>query len=502
MIGAWPSTPFADAVLRLRGSGSPEVDIVSFHALPWSNGGSLRGTGIQDKYDRLFGEKFLASEMTYAGPVLDSFFRPSGPLELAQRLAAAAFGSDRTFFITCGTTLANQVALEALDRPGRRILVDRAAHYSLHVAANQAAAEIDYAPHVPAPWDSAHALLDVPGMLARLAGADRLGRPYDAVVLAGSSYDGLLYDMPPIIDACRAASSNTSTFLVDEAWSAINAFHPALRPLSALVAARQRLAASDHIRVLVTHSAHKSMSAARQGSYLHLVGDDELVESVRTGLYGRHSTSPSIPLLASLDLARAHAEADGERLLQRSIDLAERLRQAVDGDPDLKSVYTVVSPRLVGAALSSYVTGDPTKVLLDVSGLEMSGEQARRQLFADHRIYVARTIPTGILVNFHIGVDQVGADRLLGALRSMASRSDDRVPPEATCLPVGAVVERLIVAYPPGVPIVVPGEVWTAEHQRRLDALRGEGIDVYVHTVPTSRAGGGAATDTRRSQSP
>src|SRR5262245_22569217 len=91
--GARIRAPFADAVLRLKGNGDPETDIVSFHALPWSQGHSLEGgqslqgsASIRSRYLQLFGNEFLGSEMSYAGFALDSFFRPSGPLDMAQTL--------------------------------------------------------------------------------------------------------------------------------------------------------------------------------------------------------------------------------------------------------------------------------------------------------------------------------------------------------------------------------------------------------------------------------
>jgi len=78
--------------------------------------------------------------------VLDSYFQPSASLDLAQHLAAEAFRADYTFFLTCGTSIANQVAFDALAGTGKRILVDRTAHQSIHIAAGQSSASVDYAP--------------------------------------------------------------------------------------------------------------------------------------------------------------------------------------------------------------------------------------------------------------------------------------------------------------------------------------------------------------------
>jgi arginine/lysine/ornithine decarboxylase len=122
------------------------------------------------------------------------------------------------------------------------------------------------------------------------------------------------------------AVSPTTAFLIDEAWSVINTFHPDLRPLTALDAAHRIAASGTPITMLVTQSARKSMSAGRQGSYLHVVAEPALIARVASTLYGRHTTSPSIPILASLDLARAHAQVHGQQLLQRSLDLGRPTR--------------------------------------------------------------------------------------------------------------------------------------------------------------------------------
>jgi hypothetical protein len=111
-------TPFADEVLRLSGMPSGREPIVSFHSLPWGQGRSLVGAGsIGEKYEQLFGEAFLDTEVTYSAGVLDSYFQPNASLDLAQHLAAEAFRADYTFFITCGTSIANQVAFDALEVP-------------------------------------------------------------------------------------------------------------------------------------------------------------------------------------------------------------------------------------------------------------------------------------------------------------------------------------------------------------------------------------------------
>jgi hypothetical protein len=174
--------------------------------------------------------------------VLDSYFQPSASLDLAQHLAAEAFRADYTFFITCGTSIANQDAFGALAGTGKRILVDRTAHQSIHIAAGQSSASVDYAPAAEGLSPAGQPLPDIVQLLEMVAAAADAGTPYNTIVLAACSYDGVLYNLHRIMSECLALSPATA-FLVDEAWSAINTFHPGLRPLTALDAAH-RIAAS------------------------------------------------------------------------------------------------------------------------------------------------------------------------------------------------------------------------------------------------------------------
>jgi arginine/lysine/ornithine decarboxylase len=485
--GSGIRTPFADEVLRLRRTASGGEPIVSFHALPWGQGRSLVGGGaIGAKYRQLFGAAFLDTEVTYSAGVLDSYFHPTASLDLAQHLAAEAFRADYTFFITCGTSIANQVAFDALADTNRRILVDRTAHQSIHIAAGQSSAAVDYAPAEQSSL-AGQPLLDIARLLKMVAAAAQSGTPYDTIVLAACSYDGVLYNLHRIISECLALSPTTA-FLIDEAWSAINTFHPDLRPLTALDAAHRIAAAGTPITLLVTQSAHKSMSAARQGSYLHVVGEPALITRVASTLYGRHTTSPSIPILASLDLARAHAQVHGQRLLQRSLDLAAHARQAITDDPTL-SAYAVVSDLTIDAGSRDYVTADPTKLLIDTTGLGRSGEDVRRRLFHDYRIYVSRTLPEAFLVNFHIGIADHDVDRLLQSLRYLAHRTHRHPGGTRANLGVdddGTPIDRLLIAYPPGVPLAVPGELWTHTLRQQVAASRHSGAQIYrLPTAPS-----------------
>jgi hypothetical protein len=161
-------------------------------------------------------EAFLGTEVTYSAGVLDSYFQPSASLDLAQHLAAEAFRADYTFFLTCGTSIANQVAFDALAGKGKRILVDRTAHQSIHIAAGQSSAPVDCAPAADGLSSAGQPLPGIVRLLEMVAAAADAGTPYDTIVLAACSYDGVLYNLHRIMSECLALSPATA-FLVDEA---------------------------------------------------------------------------------------------------------------------------------------------------------------------------------------------------------------------------------------------------------------------------------------------
>jgi arginine/lysine/ornithine decarboxylase len=216
-------TPYADALDRHAGAG-----IASFHALPI---GSLAhapdgdDSALAERTRRLFGS-YLATELTLGSPELDSFFRAHRQLARSRRLTAEAFGADDTQYVTTGTTGANQVALEALRVAGARVLVDRSVHQSIHFALDRLGADVLYAP--TSPTDTEH------GVITALREAKAAGVEVDVVVVGVSAYDGSLVQMRRFLGALQELTAESGCrVLVDEAWTAIHAFHPWLRRLTA-----------------------------------------------------------------------------------------------------------------------------------------------------------------------------------------------------------------------------------------------------------------------------
>lgn len=434
-------TPYADALERHAGAG-----IANFHALPI---GSLthapdgETTPHAEQARRLYGSRMLAAELTLGSPELDSYFRAHRSLARSRRLTAEAFGADDTHYVTVGTTGANQIALEALRVGTARVLVDRSMHQSIHFALDRLQADVHYAP--TAADDTEH------GVITALRRAQAAGERYDVVVIGVSAYDGSLVQMRRFLAALHELTAETGiAVLIDEAWTAIHSFHPAMRRNAAVACVREAL--DDHpdwsASFLVTQSAHKSMLAMRQGSYVHVSASaDRLMQlraDVSAAVYRVHTTSPSLPILASLDIARGHAVAEGEALVERALTLAARLREVARRVPGIAVHHPVPS---AGGAQSAYLA-DPMKVHLDFGSPERA-QAVRRELYDEYGVYVSRQDGPTLLFTVHIGVTPAQVDTLVEALETVCCGESL----ECAC-PDG----RWIIAYPPGIPLQVPGE--------------------------------------------
>ena len=346
-----------------------------FHALPISHGKSIVNSHwIRDMVDFYGLEIFLAETSATCGG-LDSLLEPTGPLREAQQLAAETFGSRQTYFVTNGTSTANKIVVQALVQPGDIVLVDRNCHQSHHYGLMLAGAMVTYLDAYPLHQYSMYGavpLTEIKRQLLALRRAGKLDR-VKMLLLTNCTFDGIVYDVGRVMEECLAIKPDL-VFLWDEAWFAFARFHPVYRPRTAMRAARTlaeqlRLpeyserydaqaaevgavdAADDdvlldrrltpdparaRVRVYSTQSTHKTLTSLRQGSMIHVWDQDfsQKVEATFHEAYMTHtSTSPNYQILASLDLGRRQAALEGFELVQKQIENAMRLRDAVDHHP-------------------------------------------------------------------------------------------------------------------------------------------------------------------------
>ncbi|MBB6692490.1 aminotransferase class I/II-fold pyridoxal phosphate-dependent enzyme [Cohnella xylanilytica] len=412
-------------------------------------------------------------------PDTDDLHHPEGVIAEAEALAADCFGAEETRFLVGGSTAGNLAMILAVCRPGELLLVQRNVHKSVIHGLMLSGARTVFLP--PA--------IDPGSGLAIAPSADTvreaLRRHPDAkgLLLANPNYYGMSVELAPIV---RESHAMGIPVLVDEAHGPHFGRHSAF-PESALQAGAD----------IVVQSAHKMLSAMTMGAYLHMQGDRVSRASIRQYLRMIQSSSPSYPILASLDLARRELHARKEEAFAEALRTAGEIR-AVLAD----SAYGIVPA-------GPHVRIDPLKLtLFDASGT-LDGFRLQAELekhgcsaeMADDR-YVVLALGTGSRPE--------DGRRLLAALEKIAVKYELRDPqpnlifralpaypeeiPEPVVLSRGAETEdsepvpleeaegrvsaEWIIPYPPGIPALYPGETITPAIIRELHQWRKQGARI------------------------
>ena len=474
-------TPFFEA-LRTYSQRPTGV----FHALPISQGKSIVNSHwIRDMVGFYGLDIFLAETSATTGG-LDSLLEPTGPLREAQQLAAEAFGSRQTYFVTNGTSTANKIVAQALLAPGDIVLVDRNCHQSHHYGLMLAGAEVTYLDAYPLNEYSMYGavpLHEIKSELLALRAAGKLDR-VKLLMLTNCTFDGIVYDVGRVMEECLAIKPDL-VFLWDEAWFAFARFHHVYRPRTAMEAARiladklrspeyrrkyeaslprdesteallnRRLSpdpARARVRVYATHSTHKTLTSLRQGSMIHIYDQDfalKVAEGFHEAYMAHTSTSPNYQILASLDLGRRQAALEGFELVQRQLEYAMKLRDAIDHHPLLSKYMHCLSTaemiperfRASGIAqplrtgLNNMVTAweqdefvlDPSRVTLYIGPTGIDGATFKRARLMDKfGIQINKTSRNTVLFMTNIGTTRSSVAYLIEVLVSIARDIDNQ----------------------------------------------------------------------------
>lgn len=411
-----------------------------------------------------FGEKALRMDIPAGIDGIDIGPDPDAtPFQLAQRLAAEAWGAQRSWFLLNGASCGNHAISLALAHVGEEIVVQRNVHSSVIDAMVMSGLR----PHFVSP------VLDEDLGVAHCMTPEMLGEALDAnpaavaAIAISPTYFGAVAD---IAGLAEAAHSRDVPLIVDEAWGAHLAFSDEL-PDHALACGAD----------IVLNSVHKLAGSLTQSAILHLGSarhiDPLLLDRAVTMV---ESTSPNALLAGSLDAARRHNAIRGTELLAETIASLRELHVKVAEIPGLD----VLDESLADAP--SVHAWDPLRVSVDVRGTAATGNEIARILREEHNCWVELYSENVIVAVFGIGehVASTGA-RLLAALHDAAERVGPAkgarppfAPPPPWRDPVitpreaflgpqdvvafddaeGRIAAESLAAYPPGVPNVLPGE--------------------------------------------
>ncbi|OIQ89413.1 biodegradative arginine decarboxylase [mine drainage metagenome] len=459
-------TPLADALIKLKSAES----LTSFHALPLSRSMSITNCELADKYQELLGDTLLGTEMTLTGKYFDSFFFANGVIKEAEQLAANLFSADGTLFVTSGTTTSNQIAIHALHQDGGRVLLDRQCHQSMHFTLHSLRAKVDYLIPTNSCEHSGRNHWHLEQLVQKAITAKQNGEPYHLIVLNAQSYDGVIYNIPSVIEYLLKHDIGTRNFLIDEAWGAANYFNNLISKYAAMNIADSLMSEYPDLSVVATHSAHKSLSCMRQASMIHFRGSNKLRDRLHAARFQIHTTSPSYPILASLDLARAQMAIQGEALTRKVTYLAKMFIETISTDPLLNTFKT--NKYIFPEHPFQYAFADPTKISLNVEELGIQPIDVKELLYAKYGIYINRLTETSLLLNFHIGIKQECVNKLISALRELQLAYPANFP-------IQGYSQEFIIPYPPGVPLIVPGESITHHIQKKIRDIQNSGVHVF-----------------------
>jgi arginine decarboxylase len=382
----------------------------TFHALPIARGKSVfRSNWIRDM-GHFYGTNLFLAESSATTGGLDSLLEPTGTIKRAQELAARAFGAQRVYFATNGTSTSNKIVVQGLCKPGDIVIVDRNCHKSHHYGFVLSGAQPYYVEAYPLTQYSMYGAVPLRSIKKALLDCKAEGKldRVKVIDLTNCTFDGHMYNTRRVMEECLAIKPDL-IFLWDEAWFGFARFNPFHRRRTAMGAAaaltaryrdpayRQEYAAfaakvgpldpknaklldthllpdpdKVRIRVYQTNSTHKSMSALRQGSMI-LVWDEDFhhVEGMFEEAFFTHtSTSPNLQIIASLDVARRQMELEGYELTMRMTELALKLRREINTHPLISKYFRVATPEEMvpaefrASGLKDY--GPPTSTWKDV----------------------------------------------------------------------------------------------------------------------------------------
>ncbi len=443
-------TPLFDRLQSSANSGN----------IPFHTPGHHKGQGVDGRLKTAWGEAMFRSDLPEL-PELDNLFAPDGVIAEAQTLAAEAWGSDRTFFLANGSTAGVMAAILAVCNPGDAVLIPRNVHRSVISGLILSGAHpVFMMPEVDVTIGIAH------GVTAETIESHLIHNPkIKAVLIINPTYYGVCSDLVSIANLVHQYGL---PLIVDEAHGAHFQFHPAL-PIAALTANAD----------LVIQSTHKTLSALTQASMMHLKSSRVNAGRLSRALELVQSTSPNYLLLASLDVARMQMATQGELLLGKAIDRVMRVRGEIRSIPHLTTLEFKPCP--------GFFKLDPLRLTVFISG--MTGFEADEILHEELGVTCELPEFQSLTFIFTHGTTDDDCDRLVSALKQLSDRISNSKTPVlnselATGLPtqvlsprdaffadsqtvsieaaIGQVSAELICPYPPGIPVLMPGERITA----------------------------------------
>jgi arginine decarboxylase len=392
-------------------------------------------------------------------PGTDNLHFPEGAIREALELAAKAYGADETFFLVNGSTCGVHAAIMTICKPGDKLIVGRDCHKSVINGMMLAGVEPVFA--VPE-YDSRFSITTfiTPREIENIL---RNNSDCAGVFITRPNYYGICSDVQEI---AAITHRYNKILAVDEAHGAhlgFNSRYPE-RALS--------LGADISIQ-----SAHKTLPAVTQGAYLHVKSQRVDTDRLKYSLSILQTSSPSYIIMSFLDIARAIMEVKGQKLLDALLDNIGWLKCNVENKGLL----------MLSEYMADKCITDNSRIVINVAGLRRTGFEVEKILRKENNIQVEMSDMSNIVCISTVADNREGFERLCNALNGLSPGDNGSAFPVDKCnteifaaaKPVmslkdvlhsrgrkieihqapGKVCRGMVTPYPPGIPVICPGEV-------------------------------------------
>lgn len=472
------NTPLIDALKKYSESNTTPFDVP----------GHKFGKGSKELQD-LFGSNLMKLDVN-SMKCLDNLSNPNGVIKKSQELLANAYGCDNSFFLVNGTSSGIQAMIMAICKPYDKIILPRNVHKSaLNALVLSGAIPVYIQPETNEELGIAMGICTKDVIKAIKDNPDA-----KAIFVINPTYYGATSDLKSIIEL---AHKNNMVVLVDEAHGAHFHFHKDL-PSSAMSLGADMSAVS----------LHKTGGSLTQSSALLINNKNINSTEVRNILNLTQTTSASYLLMSSLDGARKILATKGEEIFSDLINLCRYARKKINSIPHLYAF----SKELINK--QGVYDFDETKLSIKVSDLGVTGFQVYDILRDKYFIQVELADIHNILAIVSLGDTKDSIDKLITALNDISKKYNENKihnynitleNPQVILSPrdafysktktvslsdsIGQISGESIMAYPPGIPIISPGEKISKEIITYIEELKNQHTlitdchDTYVEKI-------------------
>ena len=469
-------------------------NIRSMRIVPFDVPGHKRGRGNKELTDFL-GKQCVSIDVNSMKP-LDNLCHPVSVIKEAEELAADAFGAANAFFMVGGTTSSVQAMILSCVKEGEKIIMPRNVHRSVINSLILCGAVPVYID----PKINQKLGISLGMSVADVISTIKNNPDAKAVFVNNPTYYGVCSDLKTITETAHQYNMKV---LVDEAHGTHFYFNDKL-PLSAMAAGAD----------MSSVSMHKSGGSLTQSSLL-LLNKNVNADYVRQIINLSQTTSGSYLLMSSLDISRKRLAFDGESIFDTVLEMTEYAREEIN---QIDGLYAYGKELIDGDAFFDF---DNTKLLVNTFDSGLAGIEVYDILRDDYDIQIEFGDVSNILAYISVGDNYKNIERLIGALQEIVDDNkksnagmikQEYISPQVVLPPriafysdkkqyklkdsIGKVSAEFVMCYPPGIPILAPGELITKDIIDYIIYVKEKGSvltgteDINLNTINTISDGG------------